>query len=81
MDTLIIENIESPAEYFQQQESTDILSQWLGALENKSSLYWYQYSDNEEFEKPCKSIAHRDSELIAAITENCNHGPICYFCR
>lgn len=29
----------------------------------------------------CKSIAHRDSELLVALTENCSHGPVCYFCR
>lgn len=31
--------------------------------------------------KPCKSIAHRDSELLLALTENCSLGPVCYFCR
>lgn len=29
----------------------------------------------------CKSIAHRDSELLLALTENCSLGPVCYFCR
>ncbi|XP_071057371.1 FH1/FH2 domain-containing protein 3 isoform X1 [Onthophagus taurus] len=28
----------------------------------------------------CKSIAHRDSELLVALSENCSHGPVCYFC-
>lgn len=31
--------------------------------------------------KPCNSIAHRDSELLLALTENCSLGPVCYFCR
>lgn len=30
---------------------------------------------------PCNSIAHRDTELLVALTENCTHGPVCYFCR
>lgn len=29
----------------------------------------------------CKSVAHRDSELLIALTENCSLGPVCYFCR
>lgn len=29
----------------------------------------------------CRSIAHRDSELLVALTENCALGPVCYFCR
>lgn len=29
----------------------------------------------------CKSIAHRDSDLLLALTENCSLGPVCYFCR
>lgn len=29
----------------------------------------------------CNSIAHRDTELLVALTENCTHGPVCYFCR
>lgn len=29
----------------------------------------------------CKSIAHRDSQLLLALTENCALGPVCYFCR
>ncbi|XP_017772966.1 PREDICTED: uncharacterized protein LOC108560052 [Nicrophorus vespilloides] len=28
----------------------------------------------------CKSIAHRDSGLLLALTENCTLGPVCYFC-
>lgn len=75
------------------QEPSEILSQWLGALESKSSIYWYQYTESDDVfdnhisnnnnnsSTTCKSIAHRDTELIAAITENCNHGPVCYFCR
>lgn len=30
---------------------------------------------------PCKSIAHRDPELLVALSENCSHGAVCYFCR
>lgn len=30
---------------------------------------------------PCRSIAHRDSDLLVALTENCTLGPVCYFCR
>lgn len=87
MDTLIIDSGTSSSnhEFSYPAESADILSQWLGALESKSSLYWYQYSESEDRVldmSPCRSIAHRDSELIAAITENCtHHGPVCYFCR
>lgn len=30
---------------------------------------------------PCTSIAHRDSDLLVALTENCTLRPVCYFCR
>lgn len=30
---------------------------------------------------PCRSIAHRESDLLLALTENCTLGPVCYFCR
>ncbi|KAF7265989.1 hypothetical protein GWI33_020723 [Rhynchophorus ferrugineus] len=29
---------------------------------------------------PCRSIAHRESDLLMALTENCSLGPVCYFC-
>lgn len=29
----------------------------------------------------CHSIAHRESDLLVALTENCTLGPVCYFCR
>lgn len=55
-------------------------------LENSNS-----FTDNDTDDKDsnknlpilpeCKSIAHRDSELLLALTENCSHGPVCYFCR
>lgn len=32
-------------------------------------------------ETPCKSIAHRESDLLVALSENCTLGPVCYFCR
>ncbi|CAG9840225.1 unnamed protein product [Diabrotica balteata] len=105
-------------------ESVDILSQWLHALETRSSLFWLRYlgagfnedevedceekrahslgstcssfsdtdADNvDECEEdfggdvfalpPCKSIAHRESDLLVALSENCTLGPVCYFCR
>lgn len=30
---------------------------------------------------PCRSIAHRESDLLVALSENCALGPVCYFCR
>lgn len=87
MDALIIETVGDNHEYngYSTTEPSEILSQWLGALECRSSLYWYHYSEAEdvfEMSPTCKSIAHRDSDLIAAIAENCTHGgPVCYFCR
>lgn len=55
-------------------------------LENSNS-----FTDNDTDDKDsnknvpilseCKSIAHRDSDLLVALTENCSHGPVCYFCR
>ncbi|CAH0547380.1 unnamed protein product [Brassicogethes aeneus] len=29
---------------------------------------------------PCRSIAHRESDLLVALSENCTLGPVCYFC-
>lgn len=29
----------------------------------------------------CRSIAHRESDLLVALSENCTLGPVCYFCR
>ncbi|KAH1010672.1 hypothetical protein HUJ05_004929 [Dendroctonus ponderosae] len=45
------------------------------------------FEDIEDFDKledvftPCRSIAHRESDLLLALTENCTLGPVCYFCR
>lgn len=36
---------------------------------------------HEVFSKTCRSIAHRESDLLLALTENCTLGPVCYFCR
>lgn len=30
---------------------------------------------------PCNSVAHRDADLLVALTGNCSLGPVCYFCR
>lgn len=104
-------------------ESVDILSQWLHALETRSSLFWLRYLgaglnedqddreekranslgstdssfsdiDNDNIDEseedfgsdvfavpPCRSIAHRESDLLVALSENCTLGPVCYFCR
>lgn len=55
-------------------------------LENCNSLTDNDADDKESSKNvsvvpECKSIAHRDSELLLALTENCSHGPVCYFCR
>lgn len=31
--------------------------------------------------EPCRSIAHRETDLLVALSENCSLGPVCYFCR
>lgn len=36
---------------------------------------------DDVFCPPCRSIAHRESDLLVALTENCPLGPVCYFCR
>ncbi|KAK9886767.1 hypothetical protein WA026_018417 [Henosepilachna vigintioctopunctata] len=30
--------------------------------------------------EPCRSIAHREPDLLVALSENCSLGPVCYFC-
>lgn len=53
-------------------------------LENPNSFIDIDTDDsnkNVPILSECKSIAHRDSELLLALTENCSHGPVCYFCR
>lgn len=51
------------------------------SIEQSSLLYTDDNSLKEVPIIPCKSIAHRDSELLVALSENCSHGPVCYFCR
>lgn len=59
----------------------------LSSNEGTDSLIDDQSVFSEAFEDTalglteCKSIAHRDSELLVALTENCSLGPVCYFCR
>jgi hypothetical protein len=36
---------------------------------------------HDVFAPTCRSIAHRESDLLLALTENCTLGPVCYFCR
>lgn len=40
---------------------------------------FFNSDDIENF--TCRSIAHRESDLLVALTENCTLGPVCYFCR
>lgn len=41
----------------------------------------FSYEETEVPIIPCRSIAHRDSELLVALSGNCSHGAVCYFCR
>ncbi|KAJ3660864.1 hypothetical protein Zmor_005293 [Zophobas morio] len=41
----------------------------------------YLDADDDIFAPTCRSIAHRESDLLLALTENCTLGPVCYFCR
>ncbi|XP_063910662.1 FH1/FH2 domain-containing protein 3 isoform X4 [Zophobas morio] len=40
----------------------------------------YLDADDDIFAPTCRSIAHRESDLLLALTENCTLGPVCYFC-
>lgn len=54
---------------------------------NSDSLGVKIDEDNDDYDATefpivsCNSIAHRDTELLVALTENCTHRPVCYFCR
>lgn len=59
------------------------------SVDHLAALNSLNSSENfdEDFEKlddlfaPCHSIAHRESDLLVALSENCTLGPVCYFCR
>lgn len=51
------------------------------SLGDDQSVFSEGFEDAALGVSECKSIAHRDSELLLALTENCSLGPVCYFCR
>lgn len=51
------------------------------SLVDDQSVFSEGFEDSALGVTECKSIAHRDSELLLALTENCSLGPVCYFCR
>nr|CAH7745162.1 unnamed protein product [Callosobruchus chinensis] len=40
-----------------------------------------EFGSAESVTSSCRSIAHRESDLLVALSENCTLGPVCYFCR
>ncbi|CAH1986012.1 unnamed protein product [Acanthoscelides obtectus] len=39
-----------------------------------------EFGSAESVISSCRSIAHRESDLLVALSENCTLGPVCYFC-
>lgn len=73
-----LENCSKRANSLSDCDSVDRLT--LNSL-NSSENFDEDFEKLEELFTPCNSIAHRESDLLVALSENCTLGPVCYFCR
>lgn len=58
--------------------TAELISNWMEKHQQQTNQ---SYNDNTT--QVCRSVAHRDPNLLLALQENscALHGPLCYFCR